>query len=73
MAEQPIEAEYRAGYLIPIEPIKGQFDAERDKALIAKGSHFFCLGHLSAVAIEEQSKNPDYCCSCYTAIQEDRH
>ena len=40
------------------------FDTTRDAVLIKAGSHFYCLGHLSARPIEEQSPDPRYCRSC---------
>ena len=67
--DEEIEVVYRAGYFIPTER-HGQFDIQRDNALIENGSHFFCQGHLGAVVTEEQSRNPKYCCDCYKAIRE---
>ena len=40
------------------------FDTTRDAALIKAGTHFYCLSHLSARPIEEQSSDPRYCRSC---------
>lgn len=70
MENEGVEVIYRDGYLIPVEPIRGQFDIEKDKALIDKGSHFFCQGHLAAVVIEQQSRDPKYCFDCYKVIRE---
>ncbi len=67
---EPDKLEYRAGYLIPVNSGKGYFNIERDGALIAQGGHFFCQGHLTAVVIEEQSKDEKYCFACYTVIKE---
>ncbi|KKN76943.1 hypothetical protein LCGC14_0365950 [marine sediment metagenome] len=59
----------RVVYLFPRTP-KGHFNIQMDKALCEKGSHFFCQGHLSAVPIEEQSRNIEYCSECYASIKE---
>ena len=65
-----IKVIYRAGYLIPVEPVKGKFNIQREKALVAKGTHFFCWACLGAVVIEEQSKNKKYCKDCYEVMKE---
>jgi len=60
-----IEVTYHKGYLIPTTPNYGRFNAREERALIAKGTHFFCDGHLGAIPIGEQS--PDdarYCVEC---------
>ena len=67
---EELEVEYRAGYLIPTEQVKGKFDIKSDSVLLAEGSHFFCQGHLSAVAIKQQSHNPNYCSDCFKVIRE---
>ena len=59
---------YRKGYLFPVTG--GKFDAKRDSLLIAKGTHFFCLGHLEAVALTEQSSDKRYCQECKKGIKE---
>ena len=64
-----IEVIYQAGYLVPVEPIKGQFNSQRDRALIDKGSQFFCRACLVAVPIERQSLNPEYCSDCCEEIK----
>jgi len=49
------------------------FDEERDNALIARGSHFFCCGHLRAVSVEKRStKNKKYCQQCFLVIKSER-
>jgi predicted nucleic acid-binding Zn ribbon protein len=49
------------------------FDDERDNALIARGSHFFCCGHLRAIPIEKRSaKNKKYCQQCFLVIKSER-
>jgi predicted nucleic acid-binding Zn ribbon protein len=48
------------------------FDDARDNALIQKGTHFFCLGHLTAVPVETQSRNPDYCRTCLDVLEGER-
>jgi len=70
--EQPdeLKVKYHAGYLIPAEPLSGQFDIQVDSALIASGSHFFCHVCLQAVAIEEQSPDPNYCVNCFKSLKE---
>lgn len=64
-----IEVEYRAGYLIPKEPLK-HFNVSIDKLLLAQGDHFFCLGHLIALPLKLRSENPDYCLDCYGILKE---
>jgi hypothetical protein len=59
--------EHRDGYLYPVGK---QFDITRDRMLVDKGSHIFCQGHLGAVPIEEQSRNPKYCKDCYRSLRE---
>ena len=61
--------EYRSGYLLPVEPVKGKFNSQRDRTLIAEGTHFFCRACLTAVIIEERSKNPDYCVACLAVFR----
>jgi len=61
-----LATEYRAR-LLP--PSREQFSIERDQSLIAKGSHFFCRGCLSAVPLEEQSRNKGYCNDCYNTVR----
>jgi hypothetical protein len=49
------------------------FDDVRDNLLITKGTHFCCLGHLTAVPIGERSpRNPSYCCRCLEVIEAER-
>ncbi len=42
-----------------------QFNVARDMELIAKGSHFWCSGHLGAVSVDEQSVDSRYCRQCF--------
>ncbi len=62
---EKIEVVYR---LLPVAT--GRFCAEEDTMLIAKGSHFLCYGHLSAVPVEEQSHNLKYCRDCLLVTAE---
>jgi hypothetical protein len=64
-----ISADGTSTYLTPVKS-QGQFNIQTDSTLIAKGSHFFCQGHLGAVVIEEQSRDETYCSECYRAIKE---
>lgn len=49
------------------------FDGARDAILIAKGSHFYCHGHLAAVSVAEQSpRDTNYCRDCLVVIEEKR-
>lgn len=41
------------------------FDIRRDNELIAAGTHFWCLGHLTAVPVDDRSADPRYCQGCY--------
>ena len=63
------EVVYRAGYLMPVDT-RGQFNIQKDSSLVATGDYFFCQGHLGAVAIKEQSQNPNYCQECLEIIRE---
>jgi len=68
-----LAGEYRVLYFSA--PVSGhgdtrrRFDSKRDSAYIVAGTHFFCHGHLTAVAIEERSRNPNYCKTCYENIR----
>jgi len=48
------------------------FDNKAEKVLIDKGSHFYCYGHLRGVPVETRSRNPDYCESCLSVIENER-
>lgn len=50
-------------------PSERYFDIVRDNAQIAKGTHFWCSGHLSAIPIAKQSANPRYCQKCWQNIR----
>lgn len=70
--ETDIEVKYQAGYLTPIEPVKGIFDIKRDNDLITRGSHFFCQGHSEAITIEKQSPDQRYCQECYKIVRSEK-
>ncbi|MDP2730740.1 MAG: hypothetical protein Q8O55_09705, partial [Dehalococcoidales bacterium] len=74
----PVEEEdivvviYKDGKFAPIAPehiSKGRFNAQRDRLLIEKGSHFYCQTCLVAVPITEQSKDERYCLGCHSSIK----
>lgn len=44
------------------------FDIKRDNELIAAGTHFWCDGHLSAVPVDDMSRESRYCQSCYNLL-----
>ena len=43
---------------------------KRDLERIAKGTHFFCKGHLTAMPKVKQSENAGYCVRCYNRIKD---
>ena len=43
-----------------------------EMALIGKGTHFWCSGHLGAMPVIEQSTNKHYCQRCYVYMVAER-
>jgi hypothetical protein len=46
----------------------GSFNIKTDNELIAVGTHFWCSGHLGAIAVGEQSADPRYCRACFDLL-----
>jgi hypothetical protein len=59
--------EHRDGYFYPVGK---QFDIQRDRMLVYKGSHFFCQGCLVAVEIDQMSRKEGYCLDCSSSVRE---
>ena len=67
-----VDINVSSGPVPPTGPAPKIFDDKRDTVLLAAGTHFYCSGHLRAVSVETQSRNPDYCRQCLAVLENEK-